>query len=302
MVTSSSCTATVNKLCKSAFVSTCERSLVSDDEYIEKQAAKEQELADGKTKLHRDASSFLCTSECSYSNGPEPTSDIPPEMYPAEFKEHHFDCVLIYSESESDLKYALNFKDILEKHLKLEDGRSPAVCILDRGDNLTYVQSRFKHSDVAMERSTYMFLLLTKDFVNDAWAEMQKDECLMVSISEPERKWCVVPLYTKSKEDLDFKLPYGLRALKGIDISAFLPDKNLECVDPKEIQLSDLDEYLVKNLTKMFNERLGKKKEREQEQENKLKLWIQEKKIKLKKEKTEAGEWQTEQRKKLARN
>jgi hypothetical protein len=213
--------------------------------------------------------------------GKLPCQVISPEEYPPEFKEQQYDCVLIYCDRQPDRKMAINFKDIIMKHVVLEDGRAPEICILDRNDNLTYIQSRFKHADMAMDRSTYMFLFITKAFVEDGWAEMQKDECLMNSIEEPDRKWCVVPLHTRSKKQLDFRYPYGLRALKGVDISAMFEDEHmkLENADPKEITKKDLDHFFLQNITRMFNQRLEYKLRRETDQQIELNRWIQKEEI-----------------------
>ncbi len=113
--------------------------------------------------------------------------------FPPELEKEQYDAVLIYC--EDDAEKVIKLKDILTKFITLEGGQKPKFCILDRGDDLPEVASRFKHMGVALYHSTYMFLFITKEFIDDSWGEMQKDEVLMESITEPYKKWCAVPLF-----------------------------------------------------------------------------------------------------------
>lgn len=236
-----------------------------------------------------DMSSFQQLSLSSSSSGPHPASDIhsspetdsnrlppiiKPEDYPPKFKQSQYDCLLIHSQSEVDRRMAITFKKIIEKHLVLDDGRPPRVWMFDGSGDLENIQSRFDKLGEAMDRSTSMFLLMSKDFINDSWTAMQKDECLMVSLSEPERRWCVVPLHTKNKRELNFKYPFGLRSLKGLDVWNIVNGKNLGDVDADKIEASDLNERLIKNFSSLFNQRLCHKLERERKQQQELDKWI----------------------------
>lgn len=92
---------------------------------------------------------------------------LKPTDYPPHLCEDHFDVVLIYAEKDQQL--ALTFRDILEKFIKLEDGRNARVCVIDKTGDLVYIASKFKHIAEAVRRSTYMFLFMSKHFVNDSW-------------------------------------------------------------------------------------------------------------------------------------
>ena len=115
------------------------------------------------------------------------------------------------------------FKEFLEENIRLNTGEPPRICLLDRSGTLTYVLSKIKHLEEAMKRSTHVFLYLTKGFCDDAWSEMQKDEVLMESIHNPEKRWCVVPVYTQPRRnanpDKAYNIPFGLKSLNGIDLS-----------------------------------------------------------------------------------
>lgn len=207
--------------------------------------------------------------------------------YKEEFKEGQFDIVLVYGESDCD--EALAFKEILTKFITLQDGKPPSICVLDQNEHLNYINSRFSHMEEALRRSTYMFLFLTKDFCGDSWAQLQRDECLMESIHNPEKKWCVVPILTKSRKEADYQLPFGLRALKGVEISHMLRGKTLNSVDVNTLGPKDVDPFFLKNMTKMLNDRIYLKIGREKQQLVSFQNWLKEEKHrrwkKLRKEK-----------------
>jgi len=73
----------------------------------------------------------------------------------------------------------------------LQDGRRPQVCTLLSGTNFVNTQSQFHHMSEALKHSTYMFMIVTRLFCTDVWAEVQRDECLMESITNPEKRWSV---------------------------------------------------------------------------------------------------------------
>lgn len=196
--------------------------------------------------------------------------------YKEEFKEGQFDFVLVYS--ESDCNEALAFKEILTKFITLQDGEPPSICVLDQNAHLNYINSRFLHMEEALRRSTYMFLFLTKDFCGDSWAQLQRDECLMESIHNPEKKWCVVPILTKSRKEADYQLPFGLRALKGVEISHMLRGKTLNSVDVNALGPKDVDPFFLKNMTKMLNDRIYLKIDRKKRQLVSLQNWLKEEK------------------------
>ena len=129
---------------------------------------------------------FFCVTDCSCnipcasvpvqpSAEPAPYTDftdIRQQEFEAEFKQGHFDCALVYSDTEADRKLALNFKIIMERLVTLDDGRPAAVCVVDSNEDIAYIQSRFKRADEASDRSTYMFMVMTKNL--DLWAKRQK--------------------------------------------------------------------------------------------------------------------------------
>ena len=78
----------------------------------------------------------------------------------------------------------------------VEDGRRPLVCDLYSGSNFRHIQSRLSHMEEALRHSTYMFMIITRRFCADAWAELQRNECLMASIDNPNKRWSVTSLFS----------------------------------------------------------------------------------------------------------
>jgi len=65
------------------------------------------------------------------------------------------------------------------------------VCTLHSGSNFIHIQSRFQHMSEALDHSTYMFMIVTERFCSDSWAELQRNEALMESITNPKKRWFV---------------------------------------------------------------------------------------------------------------
>lgn len=223
-----------------------------------------------------------CSYSCKLHVNAEPSDDdlddivIEPWEYKEEFRESQFDIVLIYSENDRD--QALAFRDILTRFIVMEDNKHPSICVLDQSTHLAHINSRFTHMEEALRRSTFMFLFVTKDFCVDSWSQLQRDECLMESINNPEKKWCVVPILTKPRKEADYSLPFGIRALKGVEIYQMLCGKNLKSVNVDTLKEGDVDQYFCNNMRKMLSTRLSLKKQRERLQLVEFQKWLKEEK------------------------
>ena len=125
-----------------------------------------------------------------------------------------------------------------------------------------------------LKRSTFMFLFLTEHFCLDSWAELQKDECLMESLENPNKRWCVVPVHTKPRSEADYTIPIGLRPLKGVHIyEMFRKKKKLGDIDVDELTLADFEPSFLNNMKKMFNSQISLKIERERSQLQAFDKW-----------------------------
>ena len=229
------------------------------------------------SSLNRSTSEVLERMKIHFSMEKEIKSldDIEIQEYevPAPLREDHFDMVLIYAEKDQTL--ALLFRDILQKHIKLQDNRHVRVCVIDRSE-LDWISNKFKHIEEAVKRSTYMFLFMSRNFVNDSWAELQGDECLQESIERPERRWCVIPIHTVPKRRCDYSTPFGLRALKGVHVDKVFADPSATFNCSKsidQIEFSDLDPFFIKQMQNLFNARLREKISREEKQKQMRTKW-----------------------------
>jgi len=59
------------------------------------------------------------------------------------------------------------------------------------GSDFIHIQSTFQHMEEALSRSTYMLMIITEKFCTDKLAVLQRDEALMVSIREHDKRWSV---------------------------------------------------------------------------------------------------------------
>ena len=174
-----------------------------------------------------------------------------------------FDLALIYS--EEDTENADRFKTYIETNIVLKNGKHPKICTVNH--SLNHIQSKFHHADQAIQRSTLMFLYLSTHFCSDTWADMQKEECLMESIRNEKKRWCVVPVHTEAKRSASYTVPFGLSSLKGVDISKL---KSLHSgVNVSEDKMA---EYFIKNITSMLNKYLKCRLAREKKERHELRM------------------------------
>ena len=196
---------------------------------------------------------------------PQPPNTINDADIPPEFKEGQYDVLLLYA--DADRTDAMKFKKILERFI-LVDGESARICVVD--ENFPWIQSQFAHMDEAIRRSTHIFLYVTEVFCNDSWASMQKDSVLMTSIEDPDKRWCVVPLYLDGKRNKRYKVPFGINGLKGIDVRLML---NQQPVSEIKVDQLTPDPFIVDNIRNMISCQLQLRRAREKDDEQKLRDW-----------------------------
>ena len=180
--------------------------------------------------------------------------------------EGQFDIVCVNSEKDSD-KVGF-FKHILEHFVTLEQGQPVEISTLDvhSSSGTEWIRPKFSDIDEAMCRSTFMFLFMTENFVNDELAKLMKDECIQLSIEDPKKKWCLVPLYMKPKSECSFRMPWGLRSLKPMFLHKALKGRSLVDVDINKIRKEDVDSKFLDDMTKLLNSRITLKLNRKSSQ------------------------------------
>jgi len=79
------------------------------------------------------------------------------------------------------------------------------------------------------------------------------------------------------------ELPFGLRALKGVNVSRIVNGRSLLdcCTADRQWRpfISDIDTLFLDNMARMLNERISVRQKREQTQKDKLEAWKKEEKM-----------------------
>ena len=225
-----------------------------------------------KHELGAEAHQYRRTGPgCHFSQPKQPsgqTNMITEEDVPLELKTGQYDVLLLYA--DQDKADALKLKQLLERFVDFENKRV-RICVIDQ--DLQWISSPFDQMDEAMKRTTYVFLYVTKTFCNDNWASMQKDNVLMTSITDPDKRWCVVPLFIDGKRNPGYTFPFGIRGFKGIDVFHLLGRRPIAEIKIDELTNKDLDSFILGNIREMLKCRLNHRREREREDARKLKDW-----------------------------
>ena len=141
-------------------------------------------------------------------------------MMPAELKEEYQDAMILYS--NEDRQHVEDFLSGLLQNIKLRDSKCPKVVMYN---DFCIARSEIKALEFGLERSTYVFIYLTENFVKDTWAEFSGETCLTEAIYNVEKRWCVVPVFTYPKRNCPFKVPSCINSLKGIQYWSGVNDK-----------------------------------------------------------------------------
>ncbi|CAH1796973.1 unnamed protein product [Owenia fusiformis] len=194
------------------------------------------------------------------------TYPIYEDELPADLQESFFDGVIIYC--AADRSKAEELKRIMQDKVPLERGGKPKICLFqfcaeseNRGsDDILFQPSIFSSLATAILHSTYMFILFTEEFnQGERWTELIRDECLMESIVDPDRRWCVVPLYYVKSEVTLSTQTFGIRTLRGVMMTE-----------------SDCMDWVPSKISKMLQYKRGVRRQREQDLKDRIDIWVQE--------------------------
>ncbi|XP_060570328.1 uncharacterized protein LOC132728666 isoform X2 [Ruditapes philippinarum] len=167
----------------------------------------------------RDSSYSSMSSMDSLSCSSMPSADWEEELkqyensMPPDIRLEYIDVLILYC--EEDRKEAQKFQKHLREEIPLSNG--PIKTLLyDDSEMQAISASMIGHLEKVVQRSTYVFIFMTKNFIDDKWCEFSSESCLMEAITNPLKQWCVVPVYTE-KRNTSFRVPMGLNTLKGIN-------------------------------------------------------------------------------------
>ncbi|XP_059159406.1 uncharacterized protein LOC131943349 [Physella acuta] len=207
-----------------------------------------------------NSSSALRSTAYLQSARPISSSDDPEYLrylflFPDELREDNIDILIINAENDSNA--ARSFKKHLEKDIIVHvNGMTlqPRVKLLEDfriGSSLEYL-------DFAFSKTLYVFLYVTKEFCSCTWSLLKGQACLVEAIQDKEKKWCVIPVHTKSRKNQDYKLPMMLGSLRPInywvdDIDQFYSEGVRKLLDSRIRLLLERDITLQKQRLEYFN-------------------------------------------------
>ncbi|KAK3586820.1 hypothetical protein CHS0354_020034 [Potamilus streckersoni] len=202
-----------------------------------------------------ESSSFVWNDACSsFEDGKwQMQLEMYKNLMPSDIRIDYFDVLLLYSEDNKSA--ARQFCDHLKNDIKLKDNESVKAVLYD--EFVAHAGSKLRNLQTALERCTYVFCYITKEFCEDKWIELSKDECLIEAIENEEKQWCVVPVITVPVKRANFKLPFGLRSLVSIRY-----DQN--------------DQYYRDTVSRLIQNNLHQRLVKERKQKKQQFTWFQE--------------------------
>ncbi|XP_052274335.1 uncharacterized protein LOC127874181 [Dreissena polymorpha] len=174
------------------------------------------------------------------------------DSMPPELKVAYIDVLILYH--ENDQQNAAEFRDHLVNDIQLKHREKVRALLYDEGELIALNNRKIGQLSDAMNRSTYVFIYLTKEFVKDKWMEFTSEVFLMEAIENPDKQWCVVPVFTE-KRNGTFKIPTGLNILNGLNYY-------------------NKDQYYLKQVTCLIESRIQSRKKADVKLINMQKVWI----------------------------
>ena len=138
--------------------------------------------------------------------------EIPTEDYPDWFKEGQFDALLVHCARDTDAAHC--FRDFIQRITESnEDPQYPKIGLLNPSHRVTEDLLRV---DRLVNKSTYVFMLVTDNFLEDPFCQMMQDELIMTTICNGDERWKVIPTHPVNK------IPLGIRAINAISLSRII--------------------------------------------------------------------------------
>ncbi|ELU01411.1 hypothetical protein CAPTEDRAFT_206758 [Capitella teleta] len=202
----------------------------------------------------------------------EATKDV---SHPPELIESHFDIALAFVEKDEGA--AKKVIEILEKFVCFGDNESPKICPLNEYQILFHwIRSKPRSIDEVLQRSTFLFMIITDNFLTNDWAKHLIDDAVTRNIELPDY---IVPVFQPSKSAVKQSIPYGLRHLHGLEVERFFDKRtrteSIENFDDKVFVQEDFCQYFIDSVSKMLAGKAQEKEMREKEQERKYREWKQ---------------------------
>lgn len=197
------------------------------------------------------------------------TMEIPMEDYPDWFKEGHFDGLLVHC--ARDTESAQCFKDFLRRIIESsEDPDYPKICLLNPSDGYS---EDLRHVERLVDKSTYIFLLITDNFLEDCFCQMMQDELIMTTVCNNDDRWKVIPVYLTRPAN---RIPLGIRAINAISLSRFAYTGSMMSLLPilTKDNIGQFDRFLAKHLQNIFASKQHLRTRREEADLKRLECWL----------------------------
>ncbi|KAK6188896.1 hypothetical protein SNE40_004978 [Patella caerulea] len=208
-------------------------------------------------QVQKAASQALSTIEKQTVSGVKDEIDFKIKKYidlgfmPLELKYGFKDAVILFS--ENDLPEVEQFRSSLESNMLLLGRERPKIALFSEIE--VTQSSQFRALEFALDRCTFVFLFITSSFVEDAWVGFSSETCLMDSVTNPKKRWSVVPVFTDKREKSGYRIPISINTLKGVTYWSG-------------------DDFYIESIRKLFEDRMSVRKERELEEKGKQREWV----------------------------
>ena len=195
--------------------------------------------------------------------------EIPTEDYPDWFKEGQFDALLVHCARDTDAAHC--FRDFIQRITESnEDPQYPKICLLNPSHGVT---EDLRRVDRLVNKSTYVFMLVADNFLEDPFCQMMQDELIMTTICNGDERWKVIPVYPTRPVN---KIPLGIRAINAISLSRIIYTGSMTSTLPilTRDNIAQFDRYFAKYLQNLFANKQHLRIRREEVDLRRLKLWL----------------------------
>jgi len=196
--------------------------------------------------------------------------EIPEKDLPGWYKGGQYDAILLHSGYDRESAYCL--MDFIRRVVDSTDDPSyPRICLLD---STAALSKDFQCINRLVEKSTYKFLLVTDNFLEDPFCEMLQNELIMTTLCNADERGRVIPVYPKRPTK---RIPIGIRALNALSLSRLIFSGSMTSTLPilTKDNASQLDRYFVPNLQKLFDCNKHERLKREEGDARKLEVWLE---------------------------
>ena len=200
-------------------------------------------------------------------------SQIDPADYPDWFTEGEYDAAIIYH--SKNRKEACAFKELLTRLVnnegeEQEEDHFPRLCMVE---DFKFSTGKLQQLQMLINKSTFIFLYVTDNFLNDEYCQMQKDELIMSTIEDYDSRWKLIPVIPRRPR---LRIPLGLKALNAISLSRldYLGDIASSFKTLELCNICHYDRFFVANMQKLFTRKKHLRKQREGRNLINLRLWI----------------------------